>query len=329
MDEAVLLLNVGSPDAPTAGAVYQYLRQFLTDERVLDMPWLPRWMLVNAVIAPFRASASAERYRKVWTPAGSPLVAISTDLARRVSGASGRTVFVGMAYGSPPIAEAVERVRRFRRVVVVPMFPQYATATSGSVIAGVQLAFAAGDPIPEVVIRPAFGADPGFLDVLAASARATLSAAEPVDHLLCSFHGLPERQVKKLDGVCFSEGCCDRPAAERWSCYRASCFDTAAGLKERLHLPLSISFQSRLGRDVWLGPDTVSELRRLAGEGKKRVAVICPSFVTDCLETLEEIAVEAREEFRKAGGDDLVVLPCLNVEDAWVTWLAGWVERAG
>lgn len=324
----MLLLNVGSPAAPTAWAVYGYLRQFLMDERVLDMPLIPRWLLVNTVIAPFRASASAERYRKVWTPAGSPLVASSTELATRLSAMTGRTVEVGMAYGAPSIADAVARLRRCRSVVVVPLFPQYATATSGSVISGVQHAFADGDPIPELHIRPAFGADPAFLDVLADSARPHLSG---MDHVLCSFHGLPERQITKLDPVCLTDGCCERPCDTRWSCYRAACLDTARGLEERLctgsNLSLSLSFQSRLGRDRWLGPETVGELRRLVADGKKRVAVMCPSFVTDCLETLEEIGEEAKGEFLKAGGEELVLVPCLNVEDAWVRWLSGWVDR--
>lgn len=326
--DGVLLLNVGSPAAPTAWAVYAYLRQFLMDERVLDMPVIPRWLLVNTVIAPFRAAASAERYRKVWTPLGSPLVASSIELAARLSSVTGRRVEVGMAYGSPSIAEAVDRLHRCRSVVVVPLFPQYATATSASVIAGVQRAFAAGDPIPELHIRPGFGADPAFLDVLANSARPHVGG---VDHVLCSFHGLPERQVAKLDPACFGEGCCERPCEARWSCYRAACFDTARGLEARLcagsNLSLSVCFQSRLGRDRWLGPETLGELRRLVGAGKKRIAVICPSFVTDCLESLEEIGVEARGEFIKAGGEELVLVPCLNVEDAWVRWLAGWSNR--
>ena len=324
--DGVLLLNVGSPDAPTPAAVYRYLREFLMDGRVLDMPFLSRWLLVNLVIAPFRAGASAERYRKVWTADGSPLVALSGKLSRALGERVGAQVVVGMAYGSPSIAEGVARLRRCRRVVVVPLFPQYATATTAGVIAGVQLAFAAGDPIPELHVRPAFGSEPTFLDVLADSARRHLDALPPVDHVLCSFHGLPERQLKTLDAACLTEGCCDRPCDARWSCYRAACFDTARGLESRLAgAPLSVSFQSRLGRDPWLGPDTLSELRRLAGEGRKRVAVLCPSFVTDCLESLEEIGVEARAEFQKAGGVELVAVPCLNVEDAWVEWLAAWV----
>lgn len=320
----VLLLNVGSPDAPTRIAVYQYLRQFLMDGRVLDMPWLSRWLLVNLVIAPFRSGASAERYASVWTPRGSPLVAITEDLVAALSSATGLQVAFGMAYGSPSVEHAVSSLRRCERVIVVPLFPQYATATTASVVAGACSALAAGNPVPAVTVLPAFGADPGFLDVLAASARPHLDG---VEHLLCSFHGLPERQVTALDAACLTDGCCDRPCSARWSCYRAACLDTAKGLGERLPgVPLSVAFQSRLGRDRWLGPETGAELQRLAKEGKRRVAVACPSFVTDCLESLEEIAVEARETFRAAGGEELVVLPCLNTEPAWVDWLAGWVS---
>ena len=321
----VLLLNVGSPDAPTQLAVYHYLRQFLMDERVLDMPWLKRWLLVNLVIAPFRAGASAERYRKVWTARGSPLVAITADLVERLRALTGLEVAFGMAYGSPSIPDAVDTLRRCQHVTVVPLFPQYATATTASVISGVQSAFAAGNPIPSLSVLPAFGNDTAFLDVLAASANRYIAG---VDHVLCSFHGLPERQVTALDSTCLTENCCERPCGTRWSCYRAGCLDTAAGLASRLPgVELSVSFQSRLGRDKWLGPETGAELTRLAAAGKKRVAVLCPSFVTDCLETLEEIGVEARETFRAAGGEELVVVPCLNVEDAWVAWLAGWVSR--
>ncbi len=319
----VLLLNVGSPDAPTPMAVYRYLRQFLMDERVLDMPWLQRWLLVNLVIAPFRAGASAERYRQVWTPQGSPLVAITNDLVQRLAARTGLQVAFGMAYGSPSIPSAVDSLRRCEHVTVVPLFPQYATATTASVLSGVQSAFAAGNPIPSLNVLPAFGSDPAFLDVLAASARQHISG---VDHVLCSFHGLPERQVTALDGACLTEGCCERPCGTRWSCYRAACLDTAAGLASRLPgADVSVSFQSRLGRDKWLGPETGAELTRLARSGKKRVAVLCPSFVTDCLETLEEIGVEARATFKAAGGEELVVVPCLNVEEAWVDWLARWV----
>lgn len=322
-NHGVLLLNVGSPDAPTQLAVYHYLRQFLMDERVLDMPWLQRWLLVNLVIAPFRAGASAERYRQVWTPKGSPLVAITSDLVERLRASTGLEVAFGMAYGSPSIPEAVDRLRRCEHVTVVPLFPQYATATTASVLAGVQSAFASGNPIPSLTVLPAFGSDPAFLDVLADVSKRYIAC---VDHVLCSFHGLPERQVTKLDSACLTDGCCSRPAGARWSCYRAACLDTAAGLASRLPgVELSVSFQSRLGRDKWLGPETGAELTRLAKAGKKRVAVLCPSFVTDCLETLEEIGVEARETFRAAGGEELVVVPCLNVEQAWVDWLARWV----
>ena len=322
--EAVLLLNVGSPDAPTPWAVYRYLRQFLMDGRVLDIAPIPRWMLVNLVIAPFRSAPVAKKYRRVWTDRGSPLLASTRALAIRLEAATGRTVRIAMGVGSPSIPEAVAQLRGFARVIVVPLFPHYASATTGSVVAAVSEAFAQGDPTPTLEFRAPFGHERGFLDVLAESVCPHLS---DVTHLLCSFHGLPERQVRKLDNQCLTPGCCERPQAARWSCYRAACLDTANGLRARLSgVDVSVSFQSRLGRDPWLGPDTVSELRRLAAE-KRRVAVVCPSFVTDCLETLDEIGVEAREDFVKAGGTELVVVPCLNEGEAWVLWLAGWVSR--
>ncbi len=291
MATGLLLINLGTPAAPTTAAVRRYLREFLSDPRVIDLHPLARTLLLELVILPTRPAKSAHAYRSIWDPQrGSPLLAHSKDLAAAVQRQLGAdwVVELAMRYGEPSIASGLAALRAVERIVVLPLYPQYAASSTATSVARVMELAAARWDVPPIDIVPAFHADPGFLAAATAVARPALEAARP-DHVLFSFHGLPERQIKKSDASgahCLaSETCCDRGNP---NCYRAQCFATARALAERLEVTsYTICFQSRLGRTPWIRPHTDVLIDELAKQGKKRLAVLCPSFVADCLETLE------------------------------------------
>jgi len=324
----LLLVNLGTPDAPTTEAVRRYLREFLWDGRVIDVPAPLRWLLLNLVILPFRPARSAGAYRKVWGPDGSPLLSHSRRLAEAVADAlvGDFVVALAMRYGRPSLPEAMETLRRagVESVTVLPLYPQYAASSTGSTLArAYQLAARGWDPLPLRVVPPFFHAA-GFLDAFAEVARPVLAGSKP-DHVLFSFHGLPERQVKRSagegSGCAFSEACCAQLTAANSACYRAQCFHTARELASRLGLAaggFSVGFQSRLGRTPWIRPYTDHLLAELPARGVKRLAVAVPSFVADCLETLEEIEIRGTETFRGAGGEALALVPSLNAHPSWV-----------
>ena len=334
-----LLLNLGTPDAPTTPAVRRYLREFLSDPRVIDIHPVARTLLLELVILPFRPAKSAEAYRKVWTAEGSPLLTHSRALESKVRAAlgAGHRVELAMRYGNPSVAEALERLRAggAQRLLVAPLYPQYSSAATGSSVEKVFVELGKRAAVPAVTTLPAFYDDPGFLDAFAAIG-APLVARDRPDHLLFSFHGLPERQVRAADhsgSHCLrSDGCCDRIGDANRDCYRAHCFATARGLASRLGLAegtWTVCFQSRLGRTPWIKPYTDEVIDVLAREGKKRLLVYCPAFVADCLETIEEIGLRAREQFLKAGGESLTLVPSLNESDAWVEALVRLIRRHG
>jgi ferrochelatase len=323
----LLLLNLGTPEAPDTAAVRRYLREFLSDPRVIDVNAVGRALLLNLIILPFRPAKSAHAYRAIWdAERGSPLLFHSIDLAQSVSDAlgDGWQVELAMRYGQPSIAQAMVGFQRAAvdRLVVFPLFPQYATSSTGTAVARVMEIAAGNWNVPSITVVPAFHADSGFLDAFTRVARPALDKLRP-DHVLFSFHGLPERQITKSDptetGCLKSIDCCDRAANP--VCYRAQCVATARALASRLGVEseaMTVCFQSRLGRTPWITPHTDVEITRLARAGVKRVAVLCPAFVADCLETLEEIGIRARDQFRAAGGDELVLVPSLNATPAWV-----------
>ena len=334
-----LLLNLGTPDAPTTSAVRRYLREFLSDPRVIDLNPIARTLLLELVILPFRPAKSAAAYRKVWTPDGSPLLTHSRALEVKVRAAlgPGQLVELAMRYGSPSLPEALEKLRRAgaRRLLIAPLYPQYSSAATGSSVEAVFAALGKRAAVPALNVLPAFYDDPGFLAAFAA-VGAPLVASERPDHVLFSFHGLPERQVRAADHSgthCLrSQGCCDQIVDANRDCYRAHCFATARGLVERLGLKdgaWSVCFQSRLGATPWIKPYTDVVVGALAREGKKRLLVFCPAFVADCLETLEEIGLRAREQFLAAGGESLTLVPSLNSSDAWVEALVQMIRRHG
>ena len=336
MPTGLLLINLGTPDAPTTPAVRRYLREFLSDPRVIDINPVGRALLLNLIILPFRPAKSAHAYRSIWDPTrGSPLLAYSRDLAAGVQQklGAGWHVELAMRYGTPSIPSALEALRAAAvdRIVVLPLYPQYAASSTATSVARVmELVGARWDTIPLDIV-PAFYADEGFLASFATVAAPVLAETRP-DHVLFSFHGLPERQIKKSDpsgAHCLRDGsCCDAIGPRNASCYRAQCYATARELARRLQLTdYTVCFQSRLGRTPWIQPHTDVLLDELAKAGKKRLAVLCPAFVADCLETLEEIGIRAREQFKAAGGDELTLVPSLNASPAWIDAVCAIAER--
>lgn len=333
----VLLSNLGTPDGPDVPAVRQYLREFLMDPYVIDIPWPLRWFLVNALILPRRPRASAHAYQQVWTERGSPLLFHSEDLLAGVRDALGPSfaVELGMRYGAPSIPDALDRLlaAQVDRLLFVPLYPQYSLAATETgwqhfVVACTRR----GSALPRGRTAD-FYADDGFIAAFESVIRDTTAEFGP-DHVLFSFHGLPERHVKKTDlsgSHCLaSAGCCDAIGEANRHCYRAQSMMTARLLAARLGLGAdgwSVSFQSRLGRTPWIRPFTDEVLPELAKKGVRRVAVTCPAFVADCLETLEEIAIRARDAFRAAGGEDLRLVPSLNAHPLWVSAVADLVRR--
>ena len=328
----VLLINLGTPDAPTPRAVRAYLREFLGDPRVLDIGPLARRALVELAIAPFRAPRAARQYRGVWTPEGSPLLVHGRALASALADAlgGGYRVELGMRYGRPAIPAALERLVEAgaNRIHVLPLFPQYASASTGSAVQRVFEAAGARWNVPPLDVLPDFYADPGFVAALAAVARPVLDGG-PFDHLLLSYHGLPERQIRKsapADPLCLADpDCCAELRPGNARCYRAQAFATSRALARELGLEdgrWSVAFQSRLGRTPWIRPFTDRVLPELARRGVRRLAVACPSFAADCLETVEEIGVRARAQWAELGGESLALVPCVNAHPVWVEALA-------
>ena len=321
---ALLLINLGSPDEPTVPAVRRYLDQFLMDERVIDVNPLLRNLLVRGIILNTRPKNSTEAYRKVWTDEGSPLIVTSQKLAEEVGERWGGPVALGMRYGNPSIASALDEIGQagVDQAIVVPLYPHYSMSSYETVVAQVleELSKMA-DPL-RVHFLPPFYDHPLYRKVLAEVTAPHLEGEW--DHLLISFHGVPVRHIEKRDpSGCYclkTEDCCftDHPATPM--CYRAHCRRTARYLAEDLGLPeekWSVAFQSRLGNDPWLEPATEPTAERLAQEGIENLKIICPAFVADCLETIEEIDMAAREVFMKAGGKQFEVIPCLNADPRW------------
>jgi ferrochelatase len=329
----LLLVNLGSPDAPTPAAVRRYLAEFLSDPRVLDIPAPQRWLLLHGVILRVRPAKSAAAYRQVWTTDGSPLLVYSRALAAGVAARLGPDwhVELAMRYGQPSIASALDRLAAagVDELTILPLYPQYAASSTGSSLEEIYRQVAARWVVPSLAVVAPFWNDPGYLDAFAAVGAPVVEQFAP-DHVLFSFHGLPERQVKKTSAVCLTRpDCCDAVGPENRACYRAQAYATARALAARLALPAwSTSFQSRLGRTPWIKPWTDEVLPELAAAGHKRLAVFCPAFVADCLETLEEIGIRARAQWRGLGGDELTLVPSLNDHPRWIEAVVDLAVRA-
>jgi len=324
--QGVLLVNLGSPDSPSVSDVRKYLREFLMDSRVLDAPFLVRSFVVYGCILPFRPKQSAEAYHKIWQPEGSPLVITSKHVQAALQKRVPVTVELAMRYQNPSIESAVRALQQqgVTDLLLIPLFPHYAMSSYETAVERVKEVLARRAPGMALTVVPPFYDHPDYIEALAASAAEHLSRG--YDHLLFSFHGLPERHMRKADPTCshclVAENCCEATNPAHATCYRAQCFKTAeAFVKKAGVTKYSVAFQSRLGRDPWLKPYTDHELLRLPKDGIKNLLVICPAFVSDCLETLEEIAMRGRETFLEAGGKEFALIPCLNEHPLWIATL--------
>ena len=330
--KGVLLVNLGSPDSPSVPDVRRYLREFLMDGRVLDAPWPIRFCIVHFAILPSRPKQSAEAYHKIWTPDGSPLVVagrkVRAELERRVK----MPVALGMRYQNPTIQSALASLRDqgVDDLLLIPLFPHYAMSSYETAVVRVQELVAKLAPAMSLQVLPPYYDDPDYIRALVGSVAEHFT--ENYDHVLFSFHGLPERHLRKADPTgchCLTkENCCNVDSPAHQTCYRAQCYKTVAAFVKLAGVTkYSIAFQSRLGREPWLKPYTDEELGRLAADGVKRLLVLCPAFVADCLETLEEIGIRAKESFLESGGKDLLQVPCLNDHPLWLEALEKWIGR--
>ena len=322
----ILLANLGTPHLPTRKHVHQYLTEFLTDKRVVDLPWLWKNLLVRFFIIPRRYKQSTEYYKKIWTEEGSPLLVYGEKIRALLQMRMGPAfrVELGMRYQMPSIKSALADLlnNRLEEIIVLPLFPQYASATTGSIHECIMQELKVQLHIPKITFINNFAADPGFIAAFRAVAEGFDISS--YDHILFSFHGLPQRQIKKMDSKnsCLkSKDCCLQLTSRNHFCYSAQCFATAHSISDSLKLPrdkYSISFQSRLGKEAWLEPYTNERIKELAKTGQKKILVFCPSFVCDCLETTYEIGVEYAQEFRQAGGHILDLVPGLNDHPKWI-----------
>ena len=327
----LLLINLGTPESPRPSDVRRYLREFLMDPRVIDIPAWRRWLILNLFILPLRPRQSGAAYAKIWTDEGSPLLVYSRGLQRKVQERLGRGIPVelGMRYGNPSIPQALRKLkeREVDRIVVFPLYPQYSSAANGS---SLELTFKAAARywnVPNLQVIPPFYDHPAFIEACAGVCRPVMDRVRP-ERVYFSFHGLPERQLLKSDetGVhCLrGENCCGSIGAANRNCYRAQCYETARLLGDRLGVAPDrrvVCFQSRLGRTPWIRPYTDELLVEHARAGCKRAVILSPAFVADCLETLEELGLRGAESWQKNGGELLALAPAVNDSDSWADGL--------
>jgi ferrochelatase len=322
---ALLLINVGTPDQPEVKAVRQYLSEFLNDPRVIDIPWLLRKILVNMIIVPFRAPKSTKLYQRLWTNNGSPLLYYANNVKEKLQAEvkDSVDVFVAMRYGNPGIYSILEEIRNsgYEKLILLPLFPQYASSTTETAIQAVHKSLKKLSYDPDMVVIKQFYNHPAFLNAFADRINA-LNPKE-FNHIIFSYHGLPVRHINKVHPNITENHCnCTSAMPDHGKfCYKATCYETTRLLAGLLDLPagkFSTSFQSRLSKN-WLTPFTDQTIRELAGKGKKRILVVAPAFVADCLETTIEIGEEYRELFKHCGGEELVLVESLNDSNKWIS----------
>ena len=333
MKTTVLLINLGTPDSPTTRDVRSYLRQFLNDPRVVDLPWLIRKVLVNLIIVPFRAPKSAKIYQKLWTDEGSPIMIHGERVKALLQEKLGAdfVVELAMRYKKPSIPDTLERIRRSNpnRIIVVPLFPQYASASTGSALEEVMDVVKRWWVIPDIEFISQYWDHPAFVDALVERGRQY--DWQEYDHVLFSYHGLPERQVDKVydDGLCKDHDCEHEVNDDNYYCYKAACFGTTRLLAGALGIPqehYTVCFQSRLDKR-WLEPFADKIVIEQAGKGARKLLVFSPSFVADCLETTIEIEDEYQELFVEHGGEKVQLVESLNDHPAWIEALEQLVRK--
>ena len=333
MSKAVLLVNLGSPDSPSVPDVRRYLNEFLMDGRVLDLAWPLRRFVVGMILIK-RPAESGHAYEKIWTKDGSPLVVTSKHVQAELQKRLRIPVELGMRYQNPSIPSAVKSLaaKGATDVLLIPLFPHYAMSSYETAVVRVQEVAAQIAPRMKITVQPPYYNDPDYIAALVASAAEFLK--QDYDHLLFSYHGIPERHLRKSDTTgchCLKvENCCEVASPAHATCYRAQCLATTVAFVKLAGVPkekYSVSFQSRLGKDPWLKPSTDYELVRLAQEGKKKMMVICPAFVSDCLETIEEIGMRGCADFMAASGKEFTRIPCMNEHPLWIAALEKMVAR--
>lgn len=334
MMKGVLLVNLGSPESPTAKDVKPYLDEFLMDKYVIDVPFLLRALLVRGIILQTRPKKSAEAYARIWTSEGSPLIVLSKRMHEKVRGLVDIPVALSMRYGTMTILKGLQELhdKGVTEVILFPLYPQHAMASTTTILVLAEELRAKHFPEMKFTNVPAFYNKPDYIQALANSIKKHLEGFE-YDHLLFSYHGIPKRHIRKTDVTkshCKIDGsCCNTPSPAHEFCYRHQCYETTKQVVQLLGIPegkYSQTFQSRLAGDKWLTPYTDVEINKMPDQGIKKLAVVTPAFVADCLETLEEIAMEANEQFLHHGGEGFMAVPCLNDEDEWCGVVANWIE---
>ncbi len=323
---ALLLMNLGSPDSTEVKDVRKYLNEFLMDGRVIDIPYLVRVLLVRGIIVPFRAPKSAEAYKSVWTNEGSPLIVLTKQLQQALQQKISEPVAIAMRYGNPSPKQAYDELMKenpdLEEVVLLPLYPHYAMSSYETAVEYAKEHYEKGKYGFKLTIIKPFYDDADYIDALAQSMKPYTE--QEYDHFLFSYHGVPQRHIRKSDTTgchCLQvNNCCETASAAHATCYRHQLVVTTKLVAEKLGIPkekYSISFQSRLGKG-WLEPFTDKRLEAMPGEGIKKLLIACPAFISDCLETIEEIGEEGKETFMHAGGESFTLIPCLNTHPAWV-----------
>jgi len=316
--KGILLNNLGSPDSTETQDVKNYLGEFLMDERVIDIPYWKRWLLINGIILQTRPKKAGAAYKKIWWKEGSPLLPVA----------------LAMRYGSMTMEKGIKELvdKGVTEIFLAPLYPHYAMSSYETVVVKAEEILAEKYPQVKLDVLPAFYNEPDYIKAMSNNIANHLEGFD-YDHILFSYHGIPERHIMKSDVTknhCKIDGsCCERNSVAHHTCYRHQCFETTKEIAKTLNLKegtYSNSFQSRLLKDPWLKPYTDFEIEKFPGEGKKKLAVVTPAFVADCLETLEEIAMEGKDEFMKFGGTDYKHIPCMNDNDDWVDVMVKWIN---
>lgn len=332
----VVLMNLGSPDSTSVPDVKKYLDEFLMDRRVIDFPYLYRFLLVKGLIVPSRAPNSAEAYKSIWTDEGSPLIILTKQLQEALKQQITQPIAIAMRYGNPSPKAAFDELMSnnpgLTNVTLVPLYPHYAMSSYETAVEYArEIHKKEKYPFKLEFIKPYYN-DKDYIHALCESIKPYVQ--QDYDHIIFSFHGIPERHILKGDITgqhCLKVAdCCNTPSPAHKECYRHQCLMTMKLVVEQLGIPTekhSFSFQSRLGRAEWLKPYTVTLLENFPKQGIKKVLVVCPAFISDCLETLEEMAEEGKELFLHSGGESFTLIPCLNVHPLWVKTLATWMDK--